>query len=90
MKGEHFHEEWSFRVVFTKDGKQVRETRYDRHDWSPFQTEEEARKHMHLIVGVLTEMLEKGGGVGELAGEAFDAYEVCSPVRRIVTEWEDQ
>lgn len=81
---KHFHEEWSFLVVFTKDGKVVKATRYKEKDVEPFKTEGEARAAMHELASWLSAYVEKHGKYGD-----FDAYSVYSPVRRIVTEWEE-
>ena len=81
----HFHEEWSFRVVFKKGGKVVKETRYKEKNVEPFKTEGEARAAMRELCSWLSAYIEKHGPDGD-----YDDYEAYSPVRRIVTEWEDQ
>lgn len=81
----HFHEEWSFRVVYTKDGKVVKSTRYQEKNVEPFKTEGEARAAMKELCSWLSAYIAKHGPDGD-----YDAYEAYSPVRRIVTEWEDQ
>lgn len=85
MNGRHFHEEWSFRVVFTKSGKVVKEARYKEKNVEPFKTEGEARAAMNELASWLSAYVQKNGKDGD-----YDAYEVYAPVRRIVTEWEDQ
>lgn len=84
MNAKHFHEEWSFRVVFTKDGKVVKSQRYQTKGFKPYETEGEARAAMHELASWLSAYIQKHGKDGE-----YDAYEVYAPVRRIVTEWED-
>ena len=81
----HFHEEWSFRIVFKKGGKVVKETRYKEKYVEPFKTEGEARAAMRELCSWLSAYIEKHGPDGD-----YDDYEAFSPVRRIVTEWEDQ
>lgn len=81
----HFHEEWSFRIVLTKGGKVVRDTRYKEKNVEPFRTEVEASAAMRELCSWHSAYIEKKGKDGE-----YDAYEVYAPVRRIVTEWEDQ
>ena len=81
----HFHEEWSFRIVLTKGGKVVRDTRYREKYGEPFKTEGEARAALRELSSWYSANIEKNGKDGE-----YDAYEAYVPVRRIVTEWEDQ
>lgn len=84
MNAKHFHEEWSFRAIFTKDGKVVKECRYQATNAETFLTEEQARRGMRQVVSWSNAYLEGHGKDGE-----YDAFEVYAPVRRIVTEWED-
>ena len=81
----HFHEEWSFRIVFRKGGKVVGDTRYKEKNVEPFKTEGEARAAMRELCSWLSAYIEKNCKDGE-----YDDYEAYAPVRRIVTEWEDQ
>lgn len=81
---KHFHEEWSFRVVYTRRGKVVKSQRHQTNNCNPFKTEGEARAAMRELCSWLSAYIEKHGKDGE-----YDAYEVYAPVRRIVTEWED-
>ena len=81
----HFHEEWSFRIVFKKGSKVVGDTRYKEKNVEPFKTEGEARAAMRELCSWLSAYIEKNGKDGE-----YDDYEAYAPVRRIVTEWEDQ
>ena len=81
----HFHEEWSFRIVFKNGGKVVKETRYKEKYVDPFKTEGEARAAMRELCSWLSAYIEKHGPDGD-----YDDYEAYLPVRRIVTEWEDQ
>ena len=81
----HFHEEWSFRIVFKNGGKVVGDTRYHEKHVEPFKTEGEARDAMRELCSWYSASIKKKGKDSE-----YDAYEAYAPVRRIVTEWEDQ
>ena len=81
----HFHEEWSFRIVLTKGGKVVRDTRYREKYGEQFKTEGEAKAALRELCSWLSAYIEKNGKDGE-----YDDYEAYAPTYRIVTEWEDQ
>ena len=81
---KHFHEEWSFRVVFTRRGNVVKERRYQQSNGKTFKTKDEAVKGMGEVMSYFDAYIQTRGCDGE-----FDAYEIYAPVRRIVTEWED-
>ena len=81
----HFHEECSFRIVFKKGGNVVKETRSTDKSVEQFTTEGEARAAMRELCSWYSASIKKKGKDSE-----YDAYEAYAPVRRIVTEWEDQ
>lgn len=89
MSGKHFHEEWSFKVVFWLRGKYVGQQRFCGCDGEIFDTAERARSQMNFMSGHYSGMLRRTGE-GVSFGKRFDAFEVYAPVRRIVTEWEDE
>lgn len=88
MNCKHFHEEWSFNIVFTLRGKPMFSQRCCFCDGEIFDTEERARSQMRFMIGLLDGMLKKNGE-GFACGKSFDAFKCYAPVRRIVTEWED-
>lgn len=90
MKGKHFHEEWSFRAIFTWRGKVNHTVRFCAADDVIFDTEERARRQMNFLTGRLNAMLQCSGGRAQYGGFCFDAFEIYAPTRRIVTEWEDE
>lgn len=84
MKGKHFHTEWSFVAQFTKCGKEVRSIRYLTDNNIPFKTEDEALACMHRVLALSERYIQETGGHGK-----YDAINIKHPVRRIVTEWEE-
>ena len=85
MKGKHFHTEWSFVAQFTKCGKEVRTIRYLMDNNIPFRTEDEAYACLHRVLAYAEHHIQTTDGQGN-----YDAINIKNPVRRIVTEWEDE